>query len=473
MTTTDKTKSTGCELNMVQVSLSERAQRKGLGRTSSICPKCQQVIDAETVIDTGKVYIEKTCPKHGHFRSLVWSDSFLYTKSFEFEQPGKKYLIKKYASEVSSGCPQDCGLCAEHRQHTCFALVEITDRCNLKCPVCYASANERALQDPSLEELEERFRFILSSEKEPPTLQITGGEPTVRSDLVDIVRMAKRLGFVDITLSSNGIALAKDPHLSKRLAEAGLSEVSLQFDSVTDDVYAKIRGIPLLETKLGAIKNIQGAGLSIGLAVTLVPKVNTNQIGDIVKFAKEHDLDGVGFSPLAYVGRFPKDNFNPEERLTIPDILHEIELQTKGELKMSDFVPVPCPDTICSTMTYVFNTSEQLVPLTRVCDVNAHLNSLLYGERVVEGELVRAALLNLWSMGVVPGSTKVLQNLCDCSSPHLAKKWKCMSIAIHGFQDAWNLDIERVKKCCIHIATSEKKLIPFCVYNNLIRSHTP
>jgi uncharacterized radical SAM superfamily Fe-S cluster-containing enzyme len=173
---------------------------------------------------------------------------------------------------------------------------------------------------------------------------------------------------------------------------------------------------------------------------------------------------------MTYVGRYPSGGFDPQNRLTIPDVLREIEEQTEGELKASDFVPVPCPDTICSTMTYAFNTSEQLVPLTRVCDVNSNLDSLLYGERVVEGELVREALLNLWSMGAVPGSSKVLQNICDCGPPpELMKNAKCMSIAIHGFQDAWNIDFDRVKKCCIHIATSDKKLVPFCIFNNLIR----
>jgi len=342
--------------------------------------------------------------------------------------------------------------------------------CNLKCPVCYASANEIPAKDPSITELENRFKFILSSENDPPTLQLTGGEPTIRADLPDIVKTAKRLGFTDITLSTNGIALAKDSTLAGRLAKAGLSEVTLQFDGVTDDVYIKIRGIPLLREKLEAIKNLQAAGLSVAVAATLLPGINTNQIGDIVRFAKQRKLDGVNFSPMTYVGRYPNDGFNPENRLTIPDVLREIEAQTEGELRVSDFVPVPCPDTACSTMTYVFNTSKQLVPLTRVCDVESHLSSLLYGERVVEGELVRNALLNLWSMGAVPGSSNVLQNICDLDLPReLLKNAKCMSIAIHGFQDAWNIDFDRVKKCCIHIATSDKKLIPFCVYNNLIR----
>jgi uncharacterized radical SAM superfamily Fe-S cluster-containing enzyme len=455
---------------LVQVTLSDRAKRAGLGHTTSLCPRCSRILDANTLSENGKIFMEKTCPEHGAFRSLVWNDEFLYKQSFKFEQPGKKHLIRNYATEASRGCPLDCGLCPEHRQHTCFALVEVTNRCNLRCPVCYASANEATAEEPSLAELEDRFRFILSSEKDPPTLQLTGGEPTVRPDFPEIVKTARKLGFTDITLSTNGVTLAKDSTLAVRLAKAGLSEVTLQFDGVSDDVYVRIRGIPLLREKIAAIKNLQTAGLNIAVAATLLPGINTAQIGDIIRFAKQENLDGVNFSPMTYVGRYPDDGFNPENRLTIPDVLREIEAQTEGKLKVSDFVPVPCPDTVCSTMTYAFNTSKQLVPLTRVYDVASHLSSLLYGERVVEGELVRNALLNLWSMGAVPGSSNVLQNICDLDLPReLLKNAKCMSIAIHGFQDAWNIDFDRVKKCCIHIATSDKKLIPFCVYNNLIR----
>ena len=438
--------------------------------TKSICPECLRVLNARITQRGGGVYLEKSCPEHGFFRSLVWSDGEQYEKSFRYGKPGKKNLIKSYARDVSKGCPHDCGICPDHRQHTCFAIVELTNRCNLNCPVCYASANDLPVDEPTIEKLEEMFRFILSCEVYPPTLQLTGGEPTIREDLVDIVRMAKSLGFVDITLSSNGVVLAEDPGLAKRLADAGLSEVSLQFDGTTDDVYVKIRGAPLLSTKLQTIDNVQAAGLSISVAAALVPGINMSQIGDIIRFAKQRRLDGVALSPMTYTGRYPDAVFSPENRLSIPDVLKAVERQTDSELKASDFVPVPCPDTRCSTMTYAFNTSEGLVPLTRVCDVGSYLDSLLYGERVVSGELVRDSLESLWSMSAVPGSARVQEGIRNCSPKDLFQTAKCMSITIHGFQDAWNFDIERVKKCCIHVATPDKKLIPFCVYNNLVRS---
>jgi hypothetical protein len=427
------------------------------------------VIEATRLAEGGRVYIEKECPEHGKFRSLVWSDSQLYADSFRYGMPGKKHLIKSYAIANPDACPTDCGLCSEHEQHTCFAVLELTNRCNLSCPVCYASANSSEVREPSLAKIEEMLRFILDCEVQPPTLQLTGGEPTIRKDLPQIVGLARRLGFVDITLSTNGILLANDPDLARKLADAGLVEVSLQFDGVDDDVYTRIRGVPLFSKKLIAIENARKAGLNVSVAATLVPGVNVDHIGEIIQFAREHQLDGVNFSPIACVGRYPDFSFNPENRLTIPDVLREIEKQTGGELLGSDFVPVPCPDTRCSTMTYVFNTPDGLVPLTRVCDVGGLLDSLLYGERVVQGERVRSALDKLWSMSAIPGSEKVLSSVRECAGDKLAQSGRCMSIGIHGFQDAWNLDLERVRKCCIHIATQEKKLIPFCVYNNIVR----
>jgi len=440
--------------------------------TKSICPRCGQVIDAKTYAEEGKVYIRKTCPEHGISRSLVWSDSQLYRTSSRYARPGKKHLIKRYLTDVLTGCPHDCGLCPDHRQHTCFAMVELTNRCNLNCPVCYASANQAVVREPSLAQLREMFELVLGCEANPPTLQLTGGEPTLRSDLAEIVKVARALGFRDITMSTNGLLLAQDTELARKLANAGLVEVSLQFDGVTDDVYVKIRGQPLLSTKLQAIENAKSAGLCVSVAATLVPQANTTQIGDIIQFAKEHRLDGVNLAPMAYVGRYPQSTFDPEGRLTIPDVLAAVEMQTNGELKASDFVPVPCPDTRCSTMTYVFNTENGLIPLTRVCDVTSYLDSLLYGERVADGQLVRSSLENLWSMSAVPGSPRVLENIRNCSPRDLVRGAKCMSISIHGFQDVWNIDLERVKKCCIHMVAPEKRLVPFCVYNNVFRSVT-
>jgi len=316
-----------------------------------------------------------------------------------------------------------------------------------------------------MEDIKKTLGILVRSETNPPSLTVTGGEPTLREDLPEIVRLAKEMGFSDISLSTNGVVPAKRPSLLAELATAGLTEVSISFDGLDDAVYMKTRGLPLLETKLNAIDAALAAGLSVTVSATIINGVNRDQIGRIVAFAKEKHLDGVNFSPMAFVGRYPEEFFRPGERATIPDVLREIEAQTKGELVVSDFVPVPCPDNRCSTMTYVFNDGKELTPLTDYCDVRSYLD--VYGEKVSCCDWVFAALDKLWSMSAVPGSEKVMKNV-GILSPEAHSTDQIMTVSVHSFQDPWTLDVQRVKKCCIHVAEPDR-IVPLCAYNNLYR----
>jgi uncharacterized radical SAM superfamily Fe-S cluster-containing enzyme len=283
---------------------------------------------------------------------------------------------------------------------------------------------------------------------------------------VEIVKMAKGMGFSDISLSTNGLIPAKSPSLLKELADSGLTEVSISFDGISDDVFVKTRGLPLFDTKVRAVDAALQAGLSVTVSATIINGVNRDQLGGIIEFAKKRHLDGVNFSPMAFVGRYPEAFFQPDERATIPDVLSEIETQTHGELVVRDFVPVPCPDNRCSTMTYVFNDGAKLEPLTDYCDVRAYLD--VYGEKVSCCDWVFAALDKLWSMSAVPGSSKVVKNV-GLLSPEGHSAEDVMTISVHSFQDPWTLDVQRVKKCCIHVAGPDK-IVPLCAFNNLYRS---
>jgi uncharacterized radical SAM superfamily Fe-S cluster-containing enzyme len=416
----------------------------------------------------GSVYMSKTCSEHGLTKSLISSDSKLYEESFLYNFPGKLHLIRSHATEFSGNCPFDCGICPEHLQHTCAAMIEVTNRCNLNCPVCYMGANEGPDKTPSMEEIKKTLELLIRSETNPPALTITGGEPTLREDLVAIVKMAKAMGFADISLSTNGIIASKRPALLKELADSGLTEISISFDGLSDEVFMKMRGLPLLDTKIKAVDAALEAGLSVTVSAVIVNGVNRDQIGRIIDFAKKRHLDGVNFSPMAFVGRYPKEFFRLEERATIPEVLSEIEAQTRGELSAKDFVPVPCPDNRCSTMTYVFNDGEKLEPLTDYCDVRSYLD--VYGEKVSCCDWVFAAIDKLWSMSAVPGSAKVVKNV-GALSPKGHSTDDVMTISVHFFQDPWTLDVERVKKCCIHVAGPDK-IVPLCAYNNLYRNRS-
>ena len=440
--------------------------------TTSICPECRTVIPATIFTAGGKVYMGKTCSKHGKTVALISSDAELYHESFAYSMPGKLHLVKEFATQDLGNCPLDCGLCPAHLQHTCAALLEVTNRCNLNCPVCYMDANNGPSVIPSLDILRGRLELLVRSETTPPALNITGGEPTTRRDVADIVSLAHSMGFKDLTISTNGLVVSRRPELLKELAAAGLTEVAISLDGLSDDVFLKTRGTPLLETKTRAIDAALSAGLTVTVSATIVRGVNMDQIGDIIRFAKERHIDGVNFAPLAYIGRYPAE-FRDAGRVTIPDVLKEIERQTKGELEVDDFVPVPCPDSRCSTMTYAFNDGKRLYPVTDYIDVRAYLD--VYGDKVSCGpegcDWISAALDKLWSMSAVPGSGKVVENI-NTIAPALRPASDVMTIQVHAFQDPWTLDVQRLKKCCIHVAT-DGSLMPFCAYNNLYRGREP
>ena len=435
------------------------------GDTYSICPICKLMIRARIYEESSKTYMSKECPIHGIFDSLISSDADFYLAAEKYNRPGKKHLIKHYATSKNLGCPLDCGLCPEHQQHTCVGVLEVTERCNQECPICYANS-QVVYEDPLLEELINRLKFLSRCETEKPSLIITGGEPTLRSDLIDLVSEARRLGYINMSLNSNGILLARNPSLAHALVKAGLKELSLSFDSLDDNVYQFLRGSNLYSLKKQAIEVAKQAGLRVTLNVTIVKNINDQHIGDIIEFAKKMRVDGVAFSPIAYVGRFRKDVLGPFDRITIPDVIKDIERYTKREICVSDFIPVPCPDSHCSVLTYVFNTGEHFLPLTHYCDVSNYLNT--YGEKPKdEDPMVSAALDKLWSMSTIPSDerTEYVKNCCPTSLNLIDD---VMSIQVHAFQDPWTFDLRRCMKCCVHVVLNDK-LVPFCVYNNLYR----
>ncbi|MDH5441874.1 MAG: radical SAM protein, partial [Candidatus Bathyarchaeota archaeon] len=243
--------------------------------TKSICPECKRVLEATIFEEGGKVYIKKECPEHGLFQDLYWSDYELYTRAKDFEYIGNRMLNPR--TEVKNLCPYDCGICPEHRSHTALAIIDITNRCNLRCPVCFATAGTTGyVYEPSKEEIRGMLINLRRNEPVPATaLQFSGGEPTIRKDLFDLVRMAKDLGFRHVEVNTNGLRLAQSVDYCRGLKEAGVSTVYLQFDGVTPDVYEFTRGVNLIGVKEKVIENCREAGMdSIVLVVTLVKGVN-------------------------------------------------------------------------------------------------------------------------------------------------------------------------------------------------------
>lgn len=280
--------------------------------------------------------------------------------------------------------------------------------------------------------------------------------------------MARSLGFSFIEIDTNGINLAKNQKLAKELADAGLSGAYFQFDGLNGKEYEVIRGANLVTTKKKAIENIQKAGLEIALAVTVVKGINDNQLWDIIKYAVEKKIRGVNFQTFSPVGRFPSELSNHMEKVTIPDVAKGIELQSSGELKMKDFIPVPCPDNRCSTLTYALIKNGKIHPITKLVDAEKLLD---YYARIANFdevlEATKGMLYNIWSCS--PEKTKIEDLMSCCQPAYLWIPDGFISISCHSMQDIWNIDLARIKRCCMHELTIDGRLIPFCLYNILYR----
>ena len=259
---------------------------KGLPKmTQSICPECLQVIDARLFEEDGAVYMEKTCAAHGEFRDKIYSDARLYLKMEQWEF-GDNRGLENPALPDGTVCPDDCGLCSLHTSHTVLSNVDLTNRCNLTCPVCFANANVAGyLYEPSFEQVTAMLEGLRAQRPVPNrVVQFSGGEPTLYPRFMDVLRKATELGFTHIQAATNGICFA-DLEFAQAAKEAGLHTLYLQFDGLNDDIYLRTRGQRLMETKLAAIENCRKAGLKIVFVPTIVKGVNDHQLGDMVRFA--------------------------------------------------------------------------------------------------------------------------------------------------------------------------------------------
>ena len=255
-----------------------------IGKTLSVCPVCLTKIPAKKVVGAdGNIYMEKHCWEHGSFKTLIWEgDLESYLGWTAMDAGGKVTPVR--AAPVEKGCPYDCGLCQNHERDGCCVLLELTNRCNLKCPVCFASAGEQKPFDLSLEEIGKQYDLLMERGG-PFNIQLSGGEPTMRDDLDKIIVLGKEKGFTFFQLNTNGIRIAQEAGYAEHLVKAGVSVVFLQFDGLDDEIYRTLRGAPLTETKIKAIDNCKKAGLPVVLVPTVAPGVNDHALGEILRFA--------------------------------------------------------------------------------------------------------------------------------------------------------------------------------------------
>ncbi len=477
-------------------------------KIESMCPECMEIIDATLYPEAGKVWMRKKCKDHGEFKDIFYGDVNLYYRCEEL-WCGDGMGVEDPPIHSATVCPSQCGLCNMHTSHSGLPIMDLTNRCNLTCPVCFANANAAGyLYEPSFDEVVSMLESLANQKPVKANMvQFSGGEPTVRPDFLKIVMKAKEMDFYYIQVNTNGIKMA-DPEFAQAAKEAGVDNLYLQFDGVSDDVYKKTRARPLFDIKLKAIENCRKVRIDVIPVVTLVKGYNDHQVGDIMRFAAENNdvISGIAFQPVSFVGRFSQSH-RLEKRYTLADLAFDIERQTGYMKAMRDWFPIGITSTIsrlasalsgkpnytltlhphCSQGAYFFIGEDGTVkPISEFLDMDPFLAELLKLSKEIKpskfGLLSKVKVLYrlkkyFLSDKAPKGLTfeKFLQSFEGYQDRRLRRtytgedgrneSYKSFFVAGMHFMDAYNFSVERVKRCVIHYPDPNGHLYPFCAYN--------
>ncbi len=474
--------------------------------TKSLCPECQVLLDARVFEEGGKVYMDKTCPEHGYCRDIVYSDAKLYLKiqSWSF---GDNKGVANPAIPNATRCPDQCGLCGMHTSHTGLANVDLTNRCNLTCPVCFANANAAGyLYEPNMDQIRKMLGALRAVQPVAGrVVQFSGGEPTIHPQFFEALKLAKELGFTHIQAATNGLAFC-DIEFAAKAKEAGLHTLYLQMDGTFDSVYKSTRGESLWANKLKCIENVKAVGLKIVFVPTIVKGVNDHQVGDIVRLALEHIecISGISFQPVTFTGRISTHE-REAKRFTLADLAHSVSEQTGLTDAYNDWFPLACVTPFsrmlsamrgdevttlschptCSLGTYLFvDQDRKAVPVTRFMDVPGMLRDMDVLARNTKSTTFKLwSQIKTWNMlrkhfkssEAPKGLTfnRFLATLQGMTDKRYGRgkgdgtyTYKTLMVAGMHFMDSYNYDVERVKRCVIHYAAPNGLIYPFCAYNS-------
>jgi len=440
-------------------------------QTVSLCEHCLRRIEAKHVIRDNQVWMYKWCPAHGQAKVLIATDAAYWRSGREvYIKPPEMPL--RFNTPMEYGCPYDCGLCPDHMQHSCLSIVEITDHCNLRCPVCYADSGPHRPGYRDLATVERMFDAIVANEGEPDVVQISGGEPTLHPELFAILDAARRRPIRHLMLNTNGIRIANEAGFAERLNEyAPGFEVYLQWDSLKPAALRALRGVDLVSQRLRALENLNRVGLSTTLVMTVARGINEDEIGAVIEFAtRQPCVRGVTLQPVQQAGR-TEDYDAGSQRLTLTEVRQRILDQT-SLFAPADIIPVPCnPDALA--MAYAIKDGDTFRPLTHLIPPEV----LLAGDRntiVFERDpALKAQVFKLFATNHGPeGQARELRELL-CCLPQIQggnlRYDNVFRVLIMQFIDAWNFDVRAMKKSCVHIAQPDGRLIPFEAFNLLYR----
>src|ERR1700761_9506295 len=440
------------------------------GQTTSLCESCLALVPTKIEIVGNEVWYEKRCGRHGVQSTLVSSDAAYWRRCKDYIKPGDKPLA--FQNRTEFGCPYDCGLCPDHEQHSCLALIEINEHCNLTCPVCFADSSPARSKHLPLATVEKMLDALVASEGEPDLVQISGGEPTIHPQFFEILDAAKARPVRHLMINTNGLRIAREAGFAERLAaDMPRFEVYLQFDSLKRDALMTLRGADLTSVRRQALEALEAHNISTTLVVTLKKGVNDGEIADIVRHALQwRCVRGVTFQPIQDAGR--NDGFDAKaHRMVLTEVRRAIA--EAGVFGLEDLIPLPCnPDQIC--IGYGLRNGAEVQPITamlpRELFVAAAPNTVTF-EAYPE---LQQAVFNLLSLSTAQADTsdKLAGLLCclpEAVVPDEVAYEHTFRVVVSQFLDRFNFDLGTVKRSCVHFVEPDGRIIPFDTYNTFYR----
>jgi uncharacterized radical SAM superfamily Fe-S cluster-containing enzyme len=471
-------------------------------KTKSICPVCQKKIDATLSKKDDKVVMNKHCKDHGDFTVTHWQSPEVY--NFTESNDYFRYFDDPNSPTNPQGCPDVCGSCSKHVSDTVIGVIDVTKKCDLRCPVCFSTFNDHVVEyEPTQDDLIKMLTFLSKRNPKPPAILFSGGEPLQREDMPEIIRVAHELKFMTI-LATNGVRLSESLELAAKLKQNGLNIVYLQFDTFHDETYSKIRGKKLLQAKYKAIEICRKLDMEVILVTTLMRGFNDAEVGEITRFAAKNSdvVRGLIFQPIAFTGRAtntPKDTWRDWR------FAEDVQSQTNGEILATDFFPLsvmtspikimrkfmkkPWPlfscNPHCGVVNWIYvSKSGKMIPINHFVNFKKFFRGILKTSQNVEKQnkfsllaaLFMSATLSLnmllvtREVGIFTLMKTILKMFVSPSYQSLGPiRRRVFLLGCMAFMDQYTFDVNRVRRCVVHYVTPNLKVIPFCAYNNVHR----
>ena len=428
------------------------------------------MVPAKITCEDDSVFYLKRCKAHGVQKTLISDDVSYWKAQRDWVKPGDRPLFVKTRTE--HGCPYDCGLCADHEQHSCLAIVEINEACNLSCPVCFADSSIKRTSHRPMAEIEAMLDAVVASEGEPDLVQISGGEPTIHPQFWEILDAARARPIRHLMINTNGVAIAREPGFAERLASyMPRFEVYLQFDSLQRDALMTLRGADLTSVRRQALEALEANNISTTLVVTLKKGVNSGEIAEIVRHALTwRCVRGVTFQPIQDAGR--NEDFDAKaHRMVLSEVRREIA--KAGVFGLEDLIPLPCnPDQIC--IGYGLRNGAQVTPITSLFPREMFVAEVPNTVTFEAYPQLREAVFNLLSLSTAQADTtdRLAGLLCclpEAVVPEEVAYENTFRVVISQFLHRFNFDLGTVKRSCVHFVEPDGKIYPFDTYNTFYR----